>query len=135
MLLADLPARLRSVHAAVADAGSSFARKDGLAMASHVALSLVIALFPFLICVAALARCSPISENRVRRPASALAHALVLLPLAIPLRGLLRRLLLGDGRAVAGRLRGKSRGGKEREQGKGEDAQHVGRSLVEAPRC
>ncbi len=33
----------------------SFARNDGLAMASHVALSLVIALFPFLICVAALA--------------------------------------------------------------------------------
>jgi membrane protein len=55
MLLADLPARLRSVLAAVADAGSSFARNDGLAMASHVALSLVIALFPFLICVAALA--------------------------------------------------------------------------------
>lgn len=39
----------------MADAGSSFARNDGLAMASHVALSLVIALFPFLICVAALA--------------------------------------------------------------------------------
>lgn len=39
----------------MADAGSSFARNDGPAMASHVALSLVIALFPFLICVAALA--------------------------------------------------------------------------------
>jgi membrane protein len=39
----------------MADAGLSFARNDGLAMASHVALSLVIALFPFLICVAALA--------------------------------------------------------------------------------
>jgi len=47
--------RARSVLAAVADAGRSFARNDGLAMASHVALSLVIALFPFLICVAALA--------------------------------------------------------------------------------
>ncbi|MEE1612986.1 YihY/virulence factor BrkB family protein [Microvirga sp. CF3016] len=50
-----LPARARSVFAAMADAGSSFARNDGLAMASHVALSLVVALFPFLICVAALA--------------------------------------------------------------------------------
>lgn len=55
MPLAALPARFRSVLAAIADAGSSFARNDGLAMASHVALSLVIALFPFLICVAALA--------------------------------------------------------------------------------
>ncbi|MBB4038807.1 membrane protein [Microvirga flocculans] len=52
---AFLPPRLRSILAALADAGSSFARNDGLAMASHVALSLVIALFPFLICVAALA--------------------------------------------------------------------------------
>jgi membrane protein len=50
-----LPPRARSIFAAVADAGLSFARNDGLAMASHVALSLVIALFPFLICVAALA--------------------------------------------------------------------------------
>lgn len=55
MLLAVLPARLRSTLASVAEAGGSFARNDGLAMASHVALSLVIALFPFLICVAALA--------------------------------------------------------------------------------
>jgi len=47
--------RARSILAAIADAGMSFARNDGLAMASHVALSLVIALFPFLICVAALA--------------------------------------------------------------------------------
>ncbi len=47
--------RSRSILAVLADAGSSFARNDGLAMASHVALSLVIALFPFLICVAALA--------------------------------------------------------------------------------
>src|SRR3954453_22158402 len=52
---AVLPARLRSGLAAIADAGSSFGRNDGLAMASHGALSLVIALFPFLICVAALA--------------------------------------------------------------------------------
>jgi membrane protein len=50
-----LSPRARSAFAAMADAGSSFARNDGLAMASHVALSLVIALFPFLICVAALA--------------------------------------------------------------------------------
>lgn len=55
MPFAVLPARLRSILAAIADAGASFARNDGLAMASHVALSLVIALFPFLICVAALA--------------------------------------------------------------------------------
>jgi membrane protein len=55
MLLAILSTRTRPVLAAVADAGTSFARNDGLAMASHVALSLVIALFPFLICVAALA--------------------------------------------------------------------------------
>lgn len=41
--------------AAVADAVASFSRNDGLALASHVALSLVIAVFPFLICVAALA--------------------------------------------------------------------------------
>lgn len=47
--------RTRSIFAAIVDAGLSFARNDGLAMASHVALSLVIALFPFLICVAALA--------------------------------------------------------------------------------
>ncbi|MBL0404113.1 YihY/virulence factor BrkB family protein [Microvirga aerilata] len=49
------PARTRSALAAIADAGVSFSRNDGLAMASHVALSLVIALFPFLVCVAALA--------------------------------------------------------------------------------
>ncbi|WP_243369275.1 YihY/virulence factor BrkB family protein [Microvirga solisilvae] len=55
MLLAIIPSRLRSALAIIADAGRSFARNDGLAMASHVALSLVIALFPFLICVAALA--------------------------------------------------------------------------------
>jgi membrane protein len=55
MRLAEFPARARSVLEAVADAGASFSRNDGLAMASHVALSLVIALFPFLICVAALA--------------------------------------------------------------------------------
>lgn len=47
--------RARPLLAAIADAASSFSRNDGLAMASHVALSLVIALFPFLICVAALA--------------------------------------------------------------------------------
>lgn len=51
----SLPPRARSVLAAIADAGARFSRNDGLAMASHVALSLVIALFPFLICVAALA--------------------------------------------------------------------------------
>jgi membrane protein len=51
----SFPLRARSIFVAMADAGSSFARNDGLAMASHVALSLVIALFPFLICVAALA--------------------------------------------------------------------------------
>ncbi|MBF9196520.1 YihY/virulence factor BrkB family protein [Microvirga sp. BT290] len=45
----------RLILAAIADAGVRFSRNDGLAMASHVALSLVIALFPFLICVAALA--------------------------------------------------------------------------------
>ncbi|MBB3021119.1 membrane protein [Microvirga lupini] len=50
-----LPPRVRSLLAAIADAGTRFSRNDGLAMASHVALSLVIALFPFLICVAALA--------------------------------------------------------------------------------
>ena len=55
MRLIPFPSRVRSVFAATADAGSRFARNDGLAMASHVALSLVIALFPFLICVAALA--------------------------------------------------------------------------------
>jgi len=55
MRFAPFLLRGRSVRAAVADAGRSFARNDGLAMASHVALSLVIALFPFLICVAALA--------------------------------------------------------------------------------
>jgi len=55
MRLTPLPSRVRSIFAATADAGSRFARNDGLAMASHVALSLVIALFPFLICVAALA--------------------------------------------------------------------------------
>ncbi|MDF2688302.1 MAG: hypothetical protein K0Q80_1267, partial [Microvirga sp.] len=49
------PPRARSILAAIADAGTRFSRNDGLAMASHVALSLVIALFPFLICVAALA--------------------------------------------------------------------------------
>ena len=55
MRFAPFLLRARSVLAAVAHAGRSFARNDGLAMASHVALSLVIALFPFLICVAALA--------------------------------------------------------------------------------
>jgi membrane protein len=55
MLLALLVSRARPVLAAIADAGASFMRNDGLAMASHVALSLVIALFPFLVCVAALA--------------------------------------------------------------------------------
>jgi membrane protein len=55
MRLAPFSSRARSVLAALADASRSFARNDGLAMASHVALSLVIALFPFLICVAALA--------------------------------------------------------------------------------
>jgi len=55
MLFVALSARLRSILTATAEAGGSFSRNDGLAMASHVALSLVIALFPFLICVAALA--------------------------------------------------------------------------------
>ncbi|MDF2971052.1 MAG: hypothetical protein K0R61_1502, partial [Microvirga sp.] len=55
MRLTALPPRARSILAAIADAGMRFSRNDGLAMASHVALSLVIALFPFLICVAALA--------------------------------------------------------------------------------
>jgi membrane protein len=55
MLLAALQTRARSILAPIANAASSFSRNDGLAMASHVALSLVIALFPFLICVAALA--------------------------------------------------------------------------------
>lgn len=50
-----LPPHACSILAAIADAGVRFSRNDGLAMASHVALSLVIALFPFLICVAALA--------------------------------------------------------------------------------
>jgi membrane protein len=55
MRLTFLPLRARSILMAIADAGARFSRNDGLAMASHVALSLVIALFPFLICVAALA--------------------------------------------------------------------------------
>jgi membrane protein len=55
MRFARFPARARFIFAALADAGMSFARNDGLAMASHVALSLVLALFPFLVCVAALA--------------------------------------------------------------------------------
>ncbi len=55
MRFAPRPAHARSFLAAMADAGMRFSRNDGLAMASHVALSLVIALFPFLICVAALA--------------------------------------------------------------------------------
>jgi membrane protein len=55
MLLAALQTRARSILAPLADAAARFSRNDGLAMASHVALSLVIALFPFLICVAALA--------------------------------------------------------------------------------
>jgi membrane protein len=55
MRLTFLPPRAHSILAAIADAGARFSRNDGLAMASHVALSLVIALFPFLICVAALA--------------------------------------------------------------------------------
>jgi membrane protein len=48
-------ALIRATLAPVADACVSFYRNDSLALASHVALSLVIALFPFLICVAALA--------------------------------------------------------------------------------
>ncbi len=55
MPFASRLSRARSILSALADAGVGFARNDGLAMASHVALSLVIALFPFLICVAALA--------------------------------------------------------------------------------
>jgi membrane protein len=55
MRFTALPPRARSILAAITDAGTRFSRNDGLAMASHVALSLVIALFPFLICVAALA--------------------------------------------------------------------------------
>lgn len=55
MPFAALQTRARFILAAIADAASRFSRNDGLAMASHVALSLVIALFPFLICVAALA--------------------------------------------------------------------------------
>jgi membrane protein len=46
---------VRTVLRPVGDACVSFTRNDGLALASHVALSLVIALFPFLICVVALA--------------------------------------------------------------------------------
>ncbi|MBM1170519.1 YihY/virulence factor BrkB family protein [Microvirga arabica] len=55
MRLPSVPPQARSILAAITDAGVRFSRNDGLAMASHVALSLVIALFPFLICVAALA--------------------------------------------------------------------------------
>jgi membrane protein len=55
MRLPSVPPHARSILAAITDAGMRFSRNDGLAMASHVALSLVIALFPFLICVAALA--------------------------------------------------------------------------------
>jgi membrane protein len=55
MRFPSVPPRARSILATIADAGTQFSRNDGLAMASHVALSLVIALFPFLICVAALA--------------------------------------------------------------------------------
>ncbi|MXQ11911.1 YihY/virulence factor BrkB family protein [Microvirga makkahensis] len=55
MPLAVLSTRIRPFLAALSDAWVSFGRNDGLAMASHVALSLVIALFPFLVCVAALA--------------------------------------------------------------------------------
>jgi membrane protein len=55
MRFPSVPPHARSILAAIADAGTRFSRNDGLAMASHVALSLVIALFPFLICVAALA--------------------------------------------------------------------------------
>jgi membrane protein len=55
MRLPSVPPHARSILAAITDAGVRFSRNDGLAMASHVALSLVIALFPFLICVAALA--------------------------------------------------------------------------------
>jgi len=55
MRFPSVPPQARSIFAAITDAGARFSRNDGLAMASHVALSLVIALFPFLICVAALA--------------------------------------------------------------------------------
>jgi membrane protein len=55
MRIVPLLSRARSMLSVIADAGLSFSRNDGLAMASHVALSLVIALFPFLVCVAALA--------------------------------------------------------------------------------
>jgi membrane protein len=55
MRFPSVPPQVRSTLAAITDAGVRFSRNDGLAMASHVALSLVIALFPFLICVAALA--------------------------------------------------------------------------------
>jgi membrane protein len=55
MRFPSAPPHSRSILGAIADAGARFSRNDGLAMASHVALSLVIALFPFLICVAALA--------------------------------------------------------------------------------
>ncbi|WP_201860837.1 YihY/virulence factor BrkB family protein [Microvirga soli] len=55
MRFPSVPPRARSILATIADAGTQFSRNDGLAVASHVALSLVIALFPFLICVAALA--------------------------------------------------------------------------------
>lgn len=48
-------APIRAILVSCADAWVSFSRNDGLALASHVALSLIIALFPFLICVAALA--------------------------------------------------------------------------------
>ncbi len=53
--VALLPALLRRSLSIVVDAAASFSRNDGLAMASHVALSLFITLFPFLVCVAALA--------------------------------------------------------------------------------
>ena len=48
-------APIRATLVPLAEACVSFSRNDGLALASHVALSFVIALFPFLICVAALA--------------------------------------------------------------------------------
>lgn len=53
--MSSLLTPLRRTFSTILDAGAGFSRNDGLAMASHVALSLVITLFPFLVCVAALA--------------------------------------------------------------------------------
>ncbi|MFC4171094.1 YihY/virulence factor BrkB family protein [Microvirga sp. GCM10011540] len=50
-----ISARIRAASTILADTFTSFSRNDGMALASHVALSLVIALFPFLVCVAGLA--------------------------------------------------------------------------------